>query len=159
MKACDDHKESDFNPPGELTEIEKLWRSGLLEVRRRRVMSFVARHRDEIIRIAGGDCGASGLIQTVATMIHDLQSIDMAAEAREQICEMKKEISDRRRKPNCKPEEIGRHWAEVRAADFRRRAIKHYLFIVERCTGEIVECLTVSEVDERTALIPAASEG
>jgi len=151
--------EFDFKTPRERAELEELWRSGLLEERRRRVMSFVARHRDEIIRMAGGDWDASAVIQTVARMIHDLQSIDMVAEAREQICEMKREISDRCGKPNCKPEEIARHWAEVRAADFRRRVIRQYLFIVERCTAEIVECLTASEADERTVLIPAAAEG
>ena len=145
----------DFLGPGELEAMENHWRRGQLQPQVARVLGFVEKHRGTILQMAGGQNAAS-VLQATRRLIEQTGSLDPAAEAREQVREMEKEMWYRGEKGDLDRQKVPPEWIASHAANWRRWRDKEYLFIVVRCKAEVLERLTGGHLKGECCLVRGA---
>ncbi len=105
------------------------------------IFAFADKHRDEILRTAGPDTGAAQLLATVRQMIAQRGSMHLAAELKDQMREMEKELWYRGENDPRARAEIKQQWTAHHAAGWRRWRIQEYLFVASLCGDRLVDQL------------------
>jgi hypothetical protein len=127
-------------PPGEDPEslaLERRWYEGRLLLHVDRLMAFVDKNQAEILQLAGANRDVGSLVRATQSLIEQKGSVHLPSELRDQIEEMNAELWYHGEKGDRDSARIKQEWTTLHAANWRRWRIKEYLFIAERCAGEI----------------------
>lgn len=123
--------------PEEQQALEIRWYEGRMLAYVEWIHAFAEKHRGEILRIAGPDPSADQLIAAVKQMIIQRGSMHMAAELKDQMREMEKELWYSGEQDERARREIKQRWTARHAAAWRRWRIKEYLFVVGLCREQL----------------------
>jgi len=132
---------SDALSESEHFALELRWYEGRMLPYAEWVGDFVARHRDEILGLAGGSDDPAALLTAAKRLIQQRGSLHMAQELQDQKREIQNELWYRGEKGEFDRRGIQQAWTAQHAAAWRRWRIKEYLFVANRCAGQIVAIL------------------
>ena len=105
------------------------------------IHDFADKHRTELLRVAGVRPTRPELVAAVKDLIIQRGSMHMAAELKDQMREMEKELWYCGEKDPATRAEIKQRWTAKHAAAWRKWRIKEYLFVVDLCQDELAHQL------------------
>lgn len=123
--------------PEEQQALEIRWYEGKMLPYVEWIHDFAAKHRQEILRLAGPGATAEQLVVAVKELIAQRGTMHLAAELKDQMREMEKELWYRGELDSRARAEIKQQWTVRHAAAWRRWRIKEYLFVVGLCRDEL----------------------
>jgi len=131
---------SDIEPANEdeRVALELAWARGALDRYLGRLLTFVERHRDQIVQLAGGDDEPAALVEAAKRVVVRAGAVDLSSEMRDQVQRICDEIWYRGERGDYDRAHITQEWTSLHAANWRRWRIKEYVFVIDRCAGEIV---------------------
>lgn len=121
----------------ETLALECSWYEGRLLSHVDRLLSFVKANRQKLLEQAGGSVDEQALLNAVKALIRQTGSVDLSAELKDQVKEIHSEIWIRGEKGDYDRRRIQREWTAAHAAAWREWRIKEYLFVADRCAGQI----------------------
>jgi hypothetical protein len=101
------------------------------------IHAFAEKHRAEVLRLAGPHPSPDQLVATVRQLIVQRGSMHMAAELKDQMREMEKELWYSGEKDERARSEIKQRWTTRHAAAWRSWRIKEYLFVAGLCREQL----------------------
>lgn len=131
--------------PEEQQALEIRWYEGKMLPYVEWIHEFAEKHRAEILRLAGPGATPDQLVATVKGLIAQRGTMHLAAELKDQMREMEKELWYRGELDPRARAEIKQQWTERHAAAWRRWRIQEYLFVVGLCREELAAQLRVPE--------------
>jgi hypothetical protein len=131
---------SDIEPAndGERIALELAWARGALDRYLARLLTFVDRNRGEIVQLADGDA-PDALVEAAKRVVVRAGAVDLSSEMRDQVQRICDEIWIRGERGDYDRAHITQEWTSLHAANWRRWRLKEYVFVIDRCAGEIVE--------------------
>ena len=123
--------------PEEQQALEIRWYEGRMLPYVEWILEFAGKHREEILRTAGPGASADQLVAVVKDLIGQRGTMHLAAELKDQMREMEKELWYSGEQDPRARAEIKQQWTTRHAAAWRRWRIQEYLFVVGLCREEI----------------------
>ena len=123
--------------------LDRSWASGELHGHAERVLGFVVRHRDKILRLAGDSPTEHTLVEATRQLIAQVGTVHAPSEMQDQMQAIRDEIWIRGERGDYDRENIASDWTSQHAANWRRWRVAEYLIVVDRCAADIVQCLRV----------------
>lgn len=117
--------------------LELRWYEGRMLPYMEWIHAFAEKHRAEILRIAGPGASPEQLVAAVKQLIVQRGSMHMAAELKDQMREMEKELWYSGEKDERARSEIKQRWTVRHAAAWRRWRLQEYLFVVGLCRDQL----------------------
>jgi hypothetical protein len=118
--------------------LEAGWSSGKLQRHGTRLLAFVQRNREVILRSAGERRDAEALLNATKRLIIEAGVVHPSSEMRDQVQAIADEIWIRGERGEYDRTYIAHEWTSLHAANWRRWRLKEYLFVADRCAAEIV---------------------
>lgn len=116
-------------------EKREMWRDGDALLR------FVKRHREEILKVTSLNASDEELVRAAKLAIVGARSVNMSDELRAQMKEIENEIWFQGAVTAAEKLAVKLKWTRDHAANWRRWRVLEYLFVVDRCRGQILEIL------------------
>jgi hypothetical protein len=123
--------------PEEQQVLEIRWYEGKMLPYVEWIHEFAEKHRGEILRISGPGATPDQLVAIVKDLIAQRGTMHLAAELKDQMREMEKELWYRGELDPRARAEIKQEWTVRHAAAWRRWRIQEYLFVVGLCREEL----------------------
>ena len=135
----DDDSPAELGPENEaeIKALESSWANGELSRHVTRLLTFVERNRDDILRLAGGARDGPSLLSTTKRMIVHAGAVHLPSEMRDQVHAIQDEIWIRGERGDYDRRNIAHEWTSRHAANWRRWRLKEYLFVADRCAHDI----------------------
>jgi hypothetical protein len=105
------------------------------------IMEFVERRRDEILESAQGAHEPDVWLAVTKRLIAERGTMHMAAEMKDQMKEIERELWLRGEKGEHDRAGIKLEWTKLHGAAWRRWRVQEYLFVADRCADRIVAVL------------------
>ena len=121
----------------ELAALERKWTEGKLRHHVDVLLAFVAERRADILRLMGDQPGPVGWVEVIKQLIVELGCVHPKSEMRAQIDEIQREIWYRGEAGDHNVDQIKMEWTVKHAPQWREWLIKEYLFVADKCAGEI----------------------
>lgn len=125
----------------ERAELERRWSNDELRHRHEQVLAFARAQRAEILQLANGSREPMAMAAAARRLIARLRSVHQPSEMRDQVREMHNEIWYCGQRGDYDHPRIQQEWTARHASSWRRWRIKEYLFLAERCAGEIADII------------------
>lgn len=116
------------------------------------IMALVERRREEILALANGSHEPAALLAATKCLIADCGTMHMAAELKDQMQEIERELWYRGEKGEHNRAGIKQEWTTRHAASWRRWRVKEYLFVADRCASRIVAVLQAPASNQPSAV-------
>lgn len=118
--------------------LETSWASGKLQQHGARLLAFVQRNRDAILRGAGERRDADALLSATKQLILAAGVVHPSSEMRDQVQAIADEIWIRGERGEYDRTHIAHEWTSLHAANWRRWRLKEYVFVADRCAADLV---------------------
>lgn len=128
----------------EMLALECSWFEGKLLSHVDRLLLFVKTNRQKILELSGGSEDERAMLAAIKTLVKQTGSVDLPSELKDQVREIHSEIWIRGEKGDYDRRRIQREWTAAHAAAWREWRIKEYLFVADRCSGQIAAVLRQS---------------
>ncbi len=154
MNADSANRSSDFKAltEGEQFALELRWYQERMLPYVDWLMALVERRRDEILALANGSREPAALLAATKSLIADCGTVHMAAELKDQMQEIERELWYRGEKGEHNRAGIKQEWTARHAASWRRWRVQEYLFVADRCAPRIVAVLQTPARDQSSAV-------
>src|SRR5882757_2937277 len=127
--------------------LELRWYEGRMLLYVEWLISFVVEHREEIVSaVLVNDTAA--LLAATKQLVAQRGSIHLAAELKDQRQEIENELWYRGEKGESCRRGISLDWTARHAAAWRRWRVQEYLFVADRCAGEVAMLLRAPARDD-----------
>ena len=132
----------------EQATLEKRWAAGSLRDHCTWVFDFCDSRREEILALSGACADPNTLVSVLKRLIKETGGVNHRMEMQAQLQEILKEIWIRGERGDFDRDRIAAEWASTHGPQWRRWRVRECLYVVERCTPEVVKLLKGAQDDD-----------